>query len=119
MLILVLYYGVPNEGAYAYEFNAILILILKISEKALQQLQENFFKMYKHVICFGFNSGGIDRDWIGAPRMLFESTSEQGAPRCACVKLDSKEYEENKAMLKEYDGCAKHATKCILEMKKT
>ncbi|XP_032675761.1 neuferricin [Odontomachus brunneus] len=61
-------------------------------------------------------SGGIDRDWVGVPRMLFETASMQ-SPRCACVKLDSKEYKENKAMLSEYDNCAKHATKCIVQMK--
>lgn len=59
-------------------------------------------------------SGGIDRDWIGVPRKLFDNTSKQD-PRCACVKLDSKVYEENRAMLKEYDGCAKYATKCVME----
>lgn len=48
--------------------------------------------------------------------MLFETANMQSS-RCACVKLDSKEYDENKAMLKEYDGCAKHATKCIVQMK--
>ncbi|EZA62443.1 hypothetical protein DMN91_004014 [Ooceraea biroi] len=63
-------------------------------------------------------SGGIDRDWVGVPRMLFESANKQAASRCACVQLDSKEYEENIAMLKEYDGCEKHATKCVLVMKK-
>lgn len=48
--------------------------------------------------------------------MLFETTSVQGASRCACVNLDSKEYEENKARVKEYDGCAKYATKCVVQM---
>ncbi|XP_019697221.1 neuferricin isoform X2 [Harpegnathos saltator] len=60
-------------------------------------------------------SGGIDRDWVGVPRMLFETANMPS--RCACIKLDSKEYEENKAMLREYNGCAKYATKCIVEMK--
>ncbi|XP_012233116.1 neuferricin isoform X2 [Linepithema humile] len=64
-------------------------------------------------------SGGIDRDWVGVPRMLFENLDAQSTFRCACVKLDSKEYEENKAMLREYDGCAKDATKCIRKMTET
>lgn len=51
--------------------------------------------------------------------MLFDSVSKQGTPRCACVKLDSKEYEETRAMLREYDGCAKYATKCVLNKKET
>ncbi|XP_014487753.1 PREDICTED: neuferricin [Dinoponera quadriceps] len=61
-------------------------------------------------------SGGLDRDWVGVPRMFFETANMQSS-RCACVKLDSKEYEENKAMLREYIGCAKLATKCIVEIK--
>lgn len=68
---------------------------------------------------FLFNSGGIDRDWVGVPRILFETAGVQGSSRCACVNLDSKEYEENKARLKEYDDCNKYATKCILKMNKT
>lgn len=47
--------------------------------------------------------------------MLFETTNTQSASRCACVKLDSMEYEENKAMLREYNGCAKYETKCVLK----
>jgi len=47
--------------------------------------------------------------------MLFKSASKQDAPRCVCIKLDSKEYKENRAILKEYDGCAKYATKCVIE----
>lgn len=64
-------------------------------------------------------SGGIDRDWIGVPRILFENSDARSTSRCACVKLDSKEYEENKAMLREYDGCAKDEIKCIREVTKT
>ncbi|KMQ96748.1 cytochrome b5 domain-containing protein 2 [Lasius niger] len=64
-------------------------------------------------------SGGIERDWVGVPRMLFETASTQSTSRCACVKLDSMEYEENKAMLREYNGCAKYETKCVLETTKS
>jgi len=63
-----------------------------------------------------FNSGGIDRDWVGVPRMFFKTPGAQGTARCTCVKLDSKEYEENKARFKEYDGCEKYATKCVLRL---
>ena len=49
--------------------------------------------------------------------MFFETA--QGSSRCTCIKLDSKEYEENKARFKEYDGCDKYATKCTLRMNKT
>lgn len=64
-----------------------------------------------------FNSGGVDRDWVGVPRMLFETVSAQ-SPRCACINLKSKEYEENRALLREYNGCTKYATKCIVKTNK-
>lgn len=50
--------------------------------------------------------------------MLFETAGAQSSSRCICVKLDSTEYEENKARLREYDGCDKYATKCIFRMNK-
>ncbi|XP_003394670.1 neuferricin [Bombus terrestris] len=59
-------------------------------------------------------SGGIERDWIGVPRMLFESPNSKEY-RCACVKLDSKEYEETKGMLREYSQCPKSSTKCAVK----
>ncbi|XP_076277177.1 neuferricin [Lasioglossum baleicum] len=63
-------------------------------------------------------SGGIARDWIGVPRMLFESPGSQQS-RCACVKLDSKEYEEAKGMLREYVGCDKLSIKCSVKIDNT
>ncbi|XP_046484141.1 neuferricin isoform X1 [Neodiprion pinetum] len=58
-------------------------------------------------------SGGIERDWIGVPRMLFEPGSEQH--RCACVNLKSKEHEMHKGNLREYEGCAKGSTNCVIK----
>lgn len=58
-------------------------------------------------------SGGIERDWIGVPRMLYDSPSSHQY-RCACVKLDSKEYEESKGMIREYIQCPNTATKCAV-----
>ncbi|XP_076160213.1 neuferricin isoform X2 [Ptiloglossa arizonensis] len=59
-------------------------------------------------------SGGIEREWIGVPRMLFESPNFQEY-RCACVKLDSNEYEEKKGMIREYVGCSRTAIKCTMK----
>ncbi|XP_053988470.1 neuferricin isoform X1 [Hylaeus volcanicus] len=67
------------------------------------------------VIWCSKRSGGIEREWIGVPRMLFESPNSQQY-RCACVKLDSKEYEETKGMIREYDGCPKTAIKCAVKI---
>ncbi|XP_012265794.2 neuferricin [Athalia rosae] len=57
-------------------------------------------------------SGGIERNWIGVPRMLYEAGSEQY--RCTCVNLRSKEYETHKGSLREYEGCAEGATNCLI-----
>ncbi|XP_076755054.1 neuferricin [Xylocopa sonorina] len=59
-------------------------------------------------------SGGIERDWVGVPRMLFESPNSKEY-RCACVKLNSKEYEETKGMLREYSQCPKTSVRCALK----
>ncbi|OAD58931.1 Neuferricin, partial [Eufriesea mexicana] len=59
-------------------------------------------------------SGGIERDWIGVPRMLFESYSPEKYT-CVCVELDSKEYKENKYMLREYAQCPKTSIKCAVK----
>lgn len=48
--------------------------------------------------------------------MLFESPNSKEY-RCACVKLDSKEYEEFKGMLREYPQCPKSSIKCAVKTK--
>ncbi|XP_058805385.1 neuferricin [Phymastichus coffea] len=57
------------------------------------------------------NSGGITRNWIGVPRMLYENL-ESKQYRCACVDLNSKEYEENKGIIQAYEGCAADSSTC-------
>ncbi|KAK2586729.1 hypothetical protein KPH14_011764 [Odynerus spinipes] len=59
-------------------------------------------------------SGGIERNWIGVPRMFFEN-SDSKKYRCVCANLDSKEYEENKGNFREYNGCAKSSIKCNIK----
>ena len=61
-----------------------------------------------------FSSGGIERDWVGVPRMLFESPNSKEY-RCACVKLNSKECEEIKGMIREFPQCPKTSTKCAVK----
>ncbi|XP_011494828.1 PREDICTED: neuferricin [Ceratosolen solmsi marchali] len=58
------------------------------------------------------NSGGIARNWIGAPRMLYDDVKSKKY-RCACIRLDI-EFEENEFIIKQYEGCAENATACIL-----
>jgi hypothetical protein len=60
-----------------------------------------------------FYSGGITRNWIGVPRMLFDDL-ESKKYRCACIRLDE-EFEENEITVKLYGGCTENATSCILK----
>ncbi|XP_012543721.2 neuferricin [Monomorium pharaonis] len=82
-------------------------LLLAKEKKALEEKQERMFPSCN--IEWNLNigtifwcterSGGMDRDWVGVPRMLFETAGAQGSSRCTCVRLDSKEYKENKARI--------------------
>lgn len=115
-----------QDGSSTAEFDKVQEkLSIAKKEKALQEKQERMFPPcnVEWVLDTGTvfwcteRSGGIDRDWVGVPRMLFETAGAKGTSRCTCVRLDSKEYKENKARFKEYDGCDKYATKCILRNK--
>lgn len=60
-------------------------------------------------------SGGISRDWTGVPRILFEKPNSK-VNRCACVRIDSDEYQENKAIFGTYQDCLPDATSCIIKL---
>ncbi|XP_071560157.1 neuferricin [Temnothorax nylanderi] len=116
-----------QDGSPTAEFRKVQEkLLLAKREKAMEEKQERMFPLCNiewnrdtgTVFWCTERSGGIERDWTGVPRMLFETAGAQGSSsRCACVNLDSKEYEDNKARLREYDGCEKYATKCVLRNK--
>ncbi|XP_024890909.1 neuferricin [Temnothorax curvispinosus] len=116
-----------QDGSPTAEFRKVQEkLLLAKREKAMEEKQERMFPLCNiewnrdtgTVFWCTEKSGGIERDWTGVPRILFETAGAQGSSsRCACVNLDSKEYEDNKARLSEYDGCEKYATKCVLRNK--
>uniref|UniRef100_A0A8C1FJ81 Neuferricin n=1 Tax=Cyprinus carpio carpio TaxID=630221 RepID=A0A8C1FJ81_CYPCA len=54
-------------------------------------------------------SGGIHRDWVGVPRMLFSPGS--GHSRCVCIQLSDPVHTENRN-LREYNDCPHHAESC-------
>ncbi|CAK9812188.1 Cyb5d2 [Anthophora quadrimaculata] len=111
-------HGVPKE-----EFQNVLKII---SRAKVEQLQEEYIKQmlppcniewdstFGTVVWCSERSGGIERDWIGVPRMLFESPNSKQY-RCACVKLDSKEYKEMKGMLREYSQCPETSIRCFVK----
>ncbi|KAL6260620.1 hypothetical protein P5V15_008140 [Pogonomyrmex californicus] len=117
-----------RDGSPTAEFYKVQekVLLAK-KEKALEEEQDRIFPPCNvewnldtgTVFWCTEKSGGIDRNWMGVPRMLFETASTKSSSRCTCVNLNSKEYKENKAKFREYDGCDKFATKCILKTTKT
>ncbi|NP_001096144.1 neuferricin precursor [Danio rerio] len=54
-------------------------------------------------------SGGIHRDWVGVPRMLF--TPGSGHSRCVCIRLSDPVHSENRN-LREYTDCPPRAESC-------
>lgn len=63
---------------------------------------------YKFYYCI-FSSGGIQRDWVGVPRMLFTPGSSHS--RCVCVQPSNPVHSENRN-LREYKDCPPHADSC-------
>lgn len=55
------------------------------------------------------SSGGIEREWAGVPRHLFEP--ETGKTRCACVR----ESDLGNPNLKEFANCPKNSESCTTE----
>ncbi|KOC63837.1 Neuferricin [Habropoda laboriosa] len=113
-----------EDGAPTKESHDVQKMLIHAKEKQFQD--EHTKKMFPPcnvewkpdsgtVVWCSKRSGGIERDWIGVPRMLFESPNSKQY-RCACVKLDSKEYKETKGMLKEYSQCPKTAIKCAVKI---
>ena len=56
-------------------------------------------------VCVG--SGGVDRDWVGVPRLLFSPGSSRS--RCVCVEKPSATGNPN---LQEYQDCPPEAESC-------
>lgn len=67
-------------------------------------------------------SGGINRDWAGVPRKLFNSKSK--SYRCACIKnfghalasdIKGNRGDLDNPSLKEYDDCSSTANSCKIQ----
>ncbi|KAL7305121.1 hypothetical protein TKK_0002527 [Trichogramma kaykai] len=57
------------------------------------------------------NSGGISRDWIGVPRMLYDNI-ESKQHRCACIPFESLNDQESREIIQSYGGCIEDAISC-------
>ncbi|PBC31459.1 neuferricin [Apis cerana] len=114
-----------EDGSPTKEFYNVQKILIEAKEKQFEEVHKK--QMFPPcniewkpdsgtVVWCTKKSGGIERNWIGVPRMLFESPNSKEY-RCACVKLDSKEYKEFKGMLKEYPQCPKSSIKCAVKTK--
>ncbi|XP_022198922.1 neuferricin [Nilaparvata lugens] len=63
-------------------------------------------------------SGGIERDWVGVPRKLYEIGSKQH--RCACINNMGQSTDEDRdkriGNIEEYEDCHPAATSCHVVM---
>lgn len=77
----------------------------------IYQCFDQHFMFPKNVtaLIFCCCSGGIHRDWVGVPRMLFSPGS--GHSRCVCIRLSNPVQAENRN-LREYKDCPPHAESC-------
>jgi hypothetical protein len=73
-----------------------------------------------HIVLF--DSGGIERDWVGVPRMLFVPGGSHY--RCACVKTSGLASDGSETggrgdldnpQLKEYDNCNPQSITCDIQ----
>ncbi|XP_006608475.1 neuferricin [Apis dorsata] len=114
-----------EDGSPTKEFYNVQKILIEAKEKQFEEIHKK--QMFPPcniewkpdsgtVVWCTKKSGGIERNWIGVPRMLFESPNSKEY-RCACVKLDSKEYKEFKGMLREYPQCPKSSIKCAVKTK--
>lgn len=55
-------------------------------------------------------SGGIERDWTGVPRQLYEPGSQ--TYRCACIRENEIDGPKKKGNIKEYPDCNPKSTSC-------
>lgn len=56
-------------------------------------------------------SGGIERDWVGVPRLYNDGQSE----RCVCLDVSSPEAKNLEKTLKRYTGCDPNSTECPIK----
>lgn len=112
-----------EHGSPTDEFHNVQRILMRAKEE--QFVEEHKKKMFPpcnvewkqdsgSVVWCTKKSGGIERDWIGVPRMLFESPNSKEY-RCACIKLDSREYHDMKGMIREYLHCPKTSVKCAVK----
>lgn len=89
------------------------------NEKSVQQEEENVFpecnsewnsETKKGKVWCTTKSGGIERDWIGVPRLYSKGESQ----RCACFNQDSEDAKEIGKFMSLYPGCKADATECVL-----
>jgi hypothetical protein len=66
----------------------------------------SFVSLYLYY-CF---SGGIERDWTGVPRQLYEPGSQ--TYRCACIREDEIDGPNKKGNIREYPDCNPKSTSC-------
>lgn len=109
-----------SRGCKTEELARVYEMFDKIeSEKSVRQEEESDFPecnsewnsdTKKGKVWCSTKSGGVERDWVGVPRIYTKGESH----RCACFNQDIEYSDEVSKYLSIYPGCEPKATECIL-----
>lgn len=107
-----------SKGCGTQELARVYQVFNKLDQdKANQNQQDNQFPecnsewnsdLKKGRVWCSTKSGGIDREWIGVPRIY----SNRESQRCACFNLDDPSAKEFEKYMSVYPSCEPKATEC-------
>lgn len=109
-----------SRGCGTAELGRVYSVFNKLAhEKADQQEQEKSLPecnsewngdLKKGRVWCSVKSGGIERDWIGVPRLYHDGQTK----RCVCLNQDGPETTQYSDVMEVYPDCDPNATECTL-----
>lgn len=107
-----------SKGCGTQELARVYQVFNKLDQvKATQNQQDNRFPecnsewnsdLKKGKVWCSTKSGGVDREWVGVPRIYSNGESQ----RCACFNLDDPSAKEFEKYMGVYKGCDPKANEC-------
>lgn len=114
-----LYYD--SQGCATQELHRVIKMLSNSEEdKAVRQEQEKSFPecnsewnsdTKKGRVWCSTKSGGVERDWVGLPRIYKDGETT----RCACFNQDAPDAPQLSKLMSVYPNCKIDATECILK----
>lgn len=113
-------YGNPTEAWYNVRRELEMAKVQKMQKQMMDKIFPPCNIEYNvntgTVVWCTDRSGGIKRDWIGVPRMYYESPGDKQY-RCVCINLESNDYGKSKQKFKTYAGCELSSPRCTYTSK--